>query len=272
MLAEAAQSSMNQASAASDALRKIARDFEEGTGKTTAQVTAAGDLLRQGIRDLTASSDRISQQVRGAGESLRRQSHELFEATERTGAKLESAFEMLRQKSNDLGITGERLSTQAEGLAATFQRQAEDLVRASKLAEERAQQLEGQRSAASVETFLKNAAYVVEKLQSLSVDIARVFQTNLDEKSWREFHAGDQGVFVRKILKTVDRNQMNAVKNKYEDDGEFRDYVTRYLADFESLLTQARNADHADVLTATFTSAEVGKLYLLLARALGRLD
>ena len=31
-------------------------------------------------------------------------------------------------------------------------------------------------------------------------------------------------------------------------------------------------ADRADVLTGTFTSAEVGKLYLVLARALGRLE
>ena len=30
--------------------------------------------------------------------------------------------------------------------------------------------------------------------------------------------------------------------------------------------------DYSDVLTGTFTSSEVGKLYLVLARALGRLE
>lgn len=65
---------------------------------------------------------------------------------------------------------------------------------------------------------------------------------------------------------------MAAIKNKFEDDGEFRDYVLRYLAEFEALLNQARNSDYPDVLTGTFTSSEVGKLYLVIARSLGRLE
>ena len=79
-------------------------------------------------------------------------------------------------------------------------------------------------------------------------------------------------MFLRKILKNLDRNQINAIRTRYEDDGQFRDYVNHYIADFETLLNQARAADRADVLTGTFTSAEVGKLYLVLARALGRLE
>jgi hypothetical protein len=113
---------------------------------------------------------------------------------------------------------------------------------------------------------------MVEKLQSLSVDISRLFQSDIDDKTWREFHSGDQSVFLRKILKNLDRTQIAAIREKYEDDGDFRDYVNRYIAEFETLLNQARAADRADVLTGTFTSAEVGKLYLVLSRALGRLE
>jgi len=269
---EAAQRVFHNSQTAGDALRQISRDFEETSNKTAAQVTAAGDMLRAGIRDLTQSSERITASVRNAGDSMRRQGQELEEATERTGAKLESAFEMIRQKSNDLGITGDRLSQQAESMAATFARQSSDLVNSSKLAEVRAQQLEDRRASASVEHFLQNAAFIVEKLQSLSVDIGRIFSANIDEKAWKEFHAGDQSVFVRKILKNLDKHQIASMKNKYEDDGEFREYVTRYLTEFEALLNQARQSDYADVLTGTFTSSEVGKLYLVLARALGRLE
>ena len=104
------------------------------------------------------------------------------------------------------------------------------------------------------------------------MDIGRIFNANIDEKAWRDFHAGDQSIFVRKILKNLDKHQMASIKNKFEDDGDFREYVTRYLAEFESLLSQARNSDHMDVLTGTFTSSEVGKLYLVLARSLGRLE
>ncbi|HIJ39011.1 MAG TPA: hypothetical protein HPP80_08960, partial [Rhodospirillaceae bacterium] len=255
-----------------DSLRQVAREFEETAGKTTAQVTTTADQLKIGIRDLAASSDRISAQVRGAGESLRRQSQELAEATEHSSAQLESVFEMLRQKSNDLGLTGERLSHHAGSLVQSFSRQADDLVKASREAEQRAQELEQQRNRVSVENFLQGAAYLVEKLQSLSVDISRIFQSGIDDKTWREFHSGDQSVFLRKILKNLDRNQISAIRTRYEDDGQFRDYVNRYLAEFETLLAKAREADRADVLTGTFTSAEVGKLYLVLSRALGRLE
>jgi hypothetical protein len=39
---------------------------------------------------------------------------------------------------------------------------------------------------------------------------------------------------------------------------------------FEQLLAQARTVDRADVMGATFVTADVGKLYLVLANALGR--
>jgi len=233
---------------------------------------ATADQLKAGIRDLGASADRISAQVRGAGESLRRQSQELSTTTEQTGTQLENVFEMLRQKSTDLGLTGERLNQHAETLVGSFARQAETLVSASREAEEQAEAQARQKSSVSVDNFLQTAAYLVEKLQSLSVDISRLFQSGIDDKTWREFHSGDQSVFLRKILKNLDRNQINAIRERYEDDGDFRDYVNRYIAEFETLLNQARAADRADVLTGTFTSAEVGKLYLVLSRALGRLE
>jgi len=224
------------------------------------------------VRDLAAGSERITAQVRGAGESLRRQSQELSDATEHTAAQLETVFEMLRQKSNDLGITGERLSNTAETLVQTYGRQTDDLIKASRAAETQAKELEQQRSNVSVEKFLQTAAFIVEKLQSLSVDISRIFQSGVDDKTWREFHAGDQSVFLRKILKNLDRNQIAAIRTRYEEDSQFREFVNRYLAEFETLLNQARLADRADVLTGAFTSAEVGKLYLVLARSLGRLE
>jgi ABC-type transporter Mla subunit MlaD len=271
-LSDTVEQAQLQARSSGDALRQCSREFEETAGKTTAQVTTTADQLKSGIRDLASSSDRITAQVRGAGESLRRQAQELSEATERSAAQLEDIFEMLRQKSSDLGMTGERLSNQTDTLVQRFGRQAEELVAASRAAEIQTKELEQQRSDVSIENFLQNAAYIVEKLQSISVDISRIFQAGIDDKTWREFHSGDQSIFLRKILKNLDRNQIAAIRTRYEEDGQFRDYVNRYLAEFEVLLAKARTADRADVLTGTFTSAEVGKLYLVLARAMGRLE
>jgi hypothetical protein len=68
-----------------------------------------------------------------------------------------------------------------------------------------------------------------------------------------------------------DREGPGLIKQKFEEDPNFRDYVLRYLNQFETLLAQARECDHQDVLGATFVTADVGKLYLLLSNAVGRL-
>ena len=57
---------------------------------------------------------------------------------------------------------------------------------------------------------------------------------------------------------------------RYREDERFRQQATRYIQQFESLLNQAAECDPENVLSATFLTADVGKLYLLLARAVGR--
>ena len=42
------------------------------------------------------------------------------------------------------------------------------------------------------------------------------------------------------------------------------------MSQFEALMNQAAACDPENVLTATFLTADVGKLYLLLARSTGR--
>jgi hypothetical protein len=75
---------------------------------------------------------------------------------------------------------------------------------------------------------------------------------------------------VRKMLGFREKAKLNIVRDKYQRDSEFRDYVTRYLAEFEGLLQQAQELDQESLLRGTFLASDVGKVYMLLARALGR--
>jgi hypothetical protein len=77
-------------------------------------------------------------------------------------------------------------------------------------------------------------------------------------------------VFVRKILGFRERAKLAAIKQRYEDDGTFREYVTRYLGQFNDLLKEARSRDRDGILSTTFLSSDMGKVYMLLSRALGR--
>ena len=118
--------------------------------------------------------------------------------------------------------------------------------------------------------FMQNAKFVNERLESLAVDMNRVLETNISEEEWRRFNKGETSIFVRKMLGFRERSKLNIVREKYQQDSEFRDYVTRYLTDFNDLLTEVSNLDQASVLRTIFFSSDVGKVYLLLSRALGR--
>ena len=123
---------------------------------------------------------------------------------------------------------------------------------------------------AALSDFMQQARYVNEKLQSLAVDMNRVLETSISEEDWRLYNKGEAGVFVRKMLGFREKAKLNSVREKYQSDSEFRHYVSRYLKDFDELLLQARNLDQGSLLRGIFLASDVGKVYLLLSRALGR--
>ena len=75
---------------------------------------------------------------------------------------------------------------------------------------------------------------------------------------------------MRKMLGFREKSRLSAIKQKYQENGDFREYVGRYISQFEGLLGEAKKRDHDNVLATTFLSSDMGKLYMLLARALGR--
>ena len=64
-----------------------------------------------------------------------------------------------------------------------------------------------------IERFLQNAAFIIERLQSLAVDITRVYQAQVDEEIWKKFYKGDTAVFLRHLLKSLSRSELQAIKN-----------------------------------------------------------
>lgn len=92
----------------------------------------------------------------------------------------------------------------------------------------------------------------------------------ITEDDWRRYTKGDKGVFVRKIVGFRDKSKLPAIKQKYEKDSDFRDYTNRFISQFDDLLQRAAESDHGGALGGTFLTADVGKLYMLLCRALER--
>jgi len=72
------------------------------------------------------------------------------------------------------------------------------------------------------------------------------------------------------MLGFKEKNTLATIKLMYQEDTEFRDYVGRYVGEFDAMLHRAREGDHDGVLENTFLSSDTGKLFMVLAKALGR--
>jgi hypothetical protein len=113
---------------------------------------------------------------------------------------------------------------------------------------------------------------VTEGLESVAIDINRILDTHVSEDDWNRYNRGDKGVFLRKILGMRTRSKLGRINKLYRETATFRDYVNRYLRQFDDLITVAKRSDHEGVASASLMTSDAGKVYLLLRAALDRAD
>jgi hypothetical protein len=120
--------------------------------------------------------------------------------------------------------------------------------------------------------FLRASRFIVEDLNSTAIDLNRVLDGTGSQKLWPRLARGEKGIFVRSMLQDDARHARDVIRAKFEGDTKFRKYTQRYLDQFERLLNEANESDPENLVSSTFLSADIGKLYLLLARSVGRLN
>lgn len=126
---------------------------------------------------------------------------------------------------------------------------------------------------ASIDTFMKNSADIISELETISIDINSIFnKTGDDETLWKKYYEGDHSVFVRYLSKNMTKKEVIAVREDYEKKPDFRVVVDKYLDDFNSLIEAARSNNRASTLLALISGSDIGKVYYILSRALGKVN
>jgi Asp-tRNA(Asn)/Glu-tRNA(Gln) amidotransferase A subunit family amidase len=195
---------------------------------------------------------------------------EVTAGTKDVTADIEIVRERLAEESERLVTVSMKALKASEEASSTFARQSNAMFKAAQDATKQIDAIRDSEWKAKRDAFLSSAKFVVESLHSLSVDITRISEGGIQEKAWKSYQSGDIGAFTRRLVEMGDKLPIDKIRDKYSLDSEFRNYVARFVRQFEEVYDQALTNDHGDLLGATFSSSDVGKLYQILCTAMGR--
>lgn len=263
----------------SDKLREIelglnmsASTFGENSEKIIAKLQNAGENLTQNLNNISQSSEKMSEQSKTNAGLLIEQDEYVNKAM----AKLQQIGAGLNSINKDLNKTGENLDatlTAYEAKMVDFNKalnvQLENLEQSYDKTKAQLDKI----SLSNIDSFMRDSATVLAELETLSIDITNIFNRKGDEEDlWKKYYAGDHGVFARYLAKNITKKEIKALQESYEKKPDFRVVLDKYMEDFEALISAAKDNARSGTVLALISGSDIGKVYYITARALGKIQ
>lgn len=121
------------------------------------------------------------------------------------------------------------------------------------------------------DTLARQMASLTEAMQSTSVDITRLIDSDVADQAWEAYLKGDRSIFSRRALRLLNAAEAKELLRRYENDEEFHALVNRYIYDFEVMLRGIMDTRDGGQLSVILLSSDIGKIYVALAQAIERL-
>jgi hypothetical protein len=114
-------------------------------------------------------------------------------------------------------------------------------------------------------------AMINGSLESISLDIARLVDTEAASEMWERWRAGDTTAVSRRLYTVAGQQTFDDLRRRYRSETAFRDSVDRYVKEFERLLAKIGQSDRDGSQSRVAMLSDSGKVYVMLAHASGRL-
>jgi predicted nucleic acid-binding Zn-ribbon protein len=244
------------------------RSLEDDTSRLS--LTASGDLIETFAR-VREVADNAAGAMRTALAGVILEAEEALDkaAVSRTEAafaapirdRIEELMELQGRAGESAQAAAERVAQRLIGLARTLSDVESHVDAVETRAEVRARNALGRR-----------ANGLIDSLQSSAIDLAKLLDYDIDDKTWADYAAGDASAIARRLAHGLDSGAGRQFVRHFTHDAEFRTEASRYLQEFESLVADVVPERGGEALGATLLSSTLGKLYLAIGQAAGRFN
>ena len=244
------------------------RALEDDTSRLS--LTASGDLIETFAR-VREVADNAAGAMRTALAGVILEAEEALDraAISRTEAafaapirdRIEELMELQGRAGESAQAAAERVAQRLVGLARTLSDVEAHVDAVETRAEVRIRNALGRR-----------ANGLIDSLQSSAIDLAKLLDYDIDDKTWADYAAGDASAIARRLAYGLDSGAGRQFVRHYTHDAEFRAEASRYLQEFESLVADVVPERGGEALGATLLSSTLGKLYLAIGQAAGRFN
>ena len=231
---------------------------------------SAGPQLVAALLRVRDTAEQASEKARNAlSRAIPEAAEALGEATE--AAMRQAVDERVSKQLQEVSVVAERAVKAAHQASDRLMRQLLTIAETSTQIEQRIEEAEREAEERDRDSFARRSAILIESLNSIAIDVAKLLSNEIGDPSWAAYLKGDRGVFTRRAVKLLDAGEAREVALHYERDPEFREHVNRYIHDFEAMLRTILSARDGSALGVTLLSSDMGKLYVALAQAIERL-
>lgn len=266
-------------------LRDRADQVAEVTHQARMRLDDLGSVLRQRNEDLTQLASGLTARLEAVALSLPDQIDRINEAAREALDRLTATAGALSEPNdglNDLSQTIDLLVSEAERAITLFRGQADDLASVAQSARQRLEasaagitlSREGEARAAEDaepgDPFLQACGEVIERLEHRAIDIAAALAPEA-LPTGRPQGKADRAALVRRLCEGWNAPLAEQTRLRAGDETAFKALVDDYLDRFGDLFAQQSRHGMPNVLNSVFLSCDLGRLYLNLARATGRL-